>query len=199
MQEACRDLGEKAHELVCITESVQTESKKRGSLGKRRLQAKDKLCKSSRRTKKLRKERDETRKQLELKEQEVYFLHQLERQEDSTKLHIQAAIAEKEAELRLLLERHQRDKADLRVVIAEKEAEIRFLKEKLSEIEHELISERGKNEELGEQLQQTTADLAEQCERVRGLERYRAELERERMRVDTRIIIETTRRMVGIT
>ena len=192
-------MAEKAYELVCTTKSVQTESKKRGSLGKRRLQEKDKLCESSRKIKKLRKERDETRKQLELKEQELYFLHQLERrQEDSAKLHIQTAIAEKEAELRLLLERHQRDNADLRVVIAEKEAEIRFLREELSEVERELISERDKNDKLRERLQKTTADLAEQCERVRGLERSRAELERERMRVDTRIIIETARREVGI-
>ena len=168
-------MGEKAHELVCTTESVQTESKKRGSLGKRRLQEKDKLCESSRKTKKLRKERDETRKQLELKELELHFIHQQER--------------------------YQKDKAQLqiRAVIAEKDAEIRFLKEKLAEVEHELISERGKNEELRERLQQTTADLAEQCERVRGLERSRAELERERRRVDTRIMLETARREVGIT
>ena len=166
-------MGEKAHELVCTTESVQTESKKRGSLGKWRLQEKDKLCESSRKTKKLKKDRDETRKQLKLKEQELHFLRQQER--------------------------HQRDNADLRVVIAEKETEIRLLKEKLSEMEHELISERGRNEELRERLQQSTADLAEQCERVRGLERSRAELERERRRVDTRIIIETARREVGIT
>ena len=166
-------MGEKAHELVCTTESVQTESKKRGSLGKWRLQEKDKLCESSRKTKKLKKDRDETRKQLKLKEQELHFLRQQER--------------------------HQRDNADLRVVIAEKETEIRLLKEKLSEMEHELISERGRNEELCERLQQSTADLAEQCERVRGLERSRAELERERRRVDTRIIIETARREVGIT
>ena len=173
MQETCRDLGGKARKLVCTTESIQTESRKRVSLGKRRLQEKDKLCESSRKTRKLRKERDETRKQLELKEQELHFFRQQER--------------------------HQRDNADLRVVIAEKETEIRLLKEKLSEVERELISERGKNEELREQLQQTTADLAEQCERVRGLERSRAELERERRRVDTRIIIETARREVGIT
>ena len=124
-------------------------------------------------TEKLRKERDETRKQLELKEQELHFLRQQER--------------------------HQRDNADLRVVIAEKETEIRLLKDKLSEVERELISERGKNEELRERLQQTTADLAEQCERVRGLERSRAELERERRQVDTRIMLETARRKVGIT
>ena len=107
----------------------------------------------------------------------------------------------KEQELHFLCqqERHQRDNADLRVVIAEKETEIRLLKEKLSEVERELISERGKNEELRERLQQTTADLAEQYERVRGLERSRAELERERRRVDTRIVIETARREVGIT
>ena len=129
------------------------------------------LCESSRKTKKLRKERDETRKQLELKEQELHFLCQQER--------------------------HQRDNADLRVVIAEKETEIRLLKEKLSEVERELISERGKNEELRERLQQTTVDLAKQCERARGLERCRAELERERRRMDTKIIIETARREVA--
>ena len=166
-------MGEKAHELVCVTESIRTESKKKVSLRKRRLQEKDKLCESSKKTEKLRKERDETRKQLELKEKELHFLCQQER--------------------------HQRYNADLRVVIAEKETEIRLLKEKLSEVERDLISERVKNEELRERLQQTTADLAEQCERVRGLERSRAELERERRRVDTRIIIETARREVGIT
>ena len=168
-------MAEKVYELVCTTKSVQTESKKRGSLGKRRLQEKDQLCESSRRTKKLRKDRDETSKQLELKELELHFLRQQER--------------------------HQRDKAQLqiRAVIAEKDAEIRFLKEKLAEVERELISEREKNEELRERLQKTTADLAKQCERVRGLERSRGELERERRRVDTRIIIETARREVGIT
>ena len=174
MQEARRDIGEKAQELVCATESIRTESKKKVSLGKRRLQEKDQLCESSRKTKKLRKERDETRKQLELKEQELHFLRQEER--------------------------HQRESAELQIqaVIREKEAEIRFLKEKLAQMERELSSEREKNDGLCERLQQSTAELAKQCERVRGLERSRAELERERRRVDTRMIFEIARREVGI-
>ena len=159
----------------------------------RRLQDKVQLCESSKKTEKLIKERDETKKQLELKEQELHFLHR--HQEDSAKLQIRMVVAEKEAELQ---KRHQKDNADLRVVIAAKEAEIKFLNEKLSEVERELISERKKNEELHERLQQTTADLAEQCERVRWLERSRAELERERRRVDTRIMLETAGRMVDI-
>ena len=165
-------MGENAQELVYTTESIQIESRERVSLGKRRLQEKDQLCESSRKTKKLRKEMDETRNKLELKEQELHFLRQQER--------------------------HQRDNADLRVVIAEKEAEIKFLKEKLSELESELNSEKVRNKELCERLEQTTVKLSKKSERVRGLKKRLAELERERRQVDTRIIIETARRMVII-
>ena len=166
-------MGEKARKLTHTAESIQTESKKKVSLDKRQLQEKDKLSESSRKTSNLRKERDETRKQLELKEQELHFLRQKER--------------------------HQRDNLDLRVVIAEKETEIRYLKAHTLVKDHEMILERGKHEELRKRLKRTTVDLAKQFERVRKLERSRAELERERRRVDTRIMLETARREVGIT
>ena len=85
------------------------------------------------------------------------------------------------------------------MVIAEKEAEIRLLKEHTSVENHELITERAKIEKLHEQLRQRSEVLAKQCERVRELERSRAELERERRQVDTRIMLEIAKREVSIT
>ena len=226
MKEARKDLEKKALELSHTTESIQTESKKRTSLGKRRLQEEYQLSESSRMTKNLKKEDDETKRQLELKEKELHFLRQQERhQRESAEL----KIAEKEVEIRSLKEKllkeerdemeeqlkfmelelhslrqqekHQRDSAEVHIqaVIKEKEAEIRVLKEKVSQVEHELNLEKVKNDKLRECLHLTTIELTRQCERVRGLERHRAEMERERSLVDIRMIIETAKRKVGIT
>ena len=88
------------------------------------------------------------------------------------------------------------ENARLLTIIASKEMEIKDLNKRLTQVEHELILEKVKSDELCEQLRQTTAELVEQCKRVRGLERSRAELDRERSLVDTRILIEIARNEV---
>ena len=58
------------------------------------------------------------------------------------------------------------------------------------EVERELKCAKEEHEQLCQCFKQTTVELVEQCEQVRGLERNRAELERERSQVDTKLKIE---------
>lgn len=137
------------------------ESQKKASLAKKRIQEKEQLSGSSQEMKKLIEERNETKKKLEFKEQELHFfcLHQ------STS-----------------------DDSELRVVIAAKETEIKNIKERLVRVEHDLSIARDECERLRTQLEQTTVELAKQSERVRLLERTRARLERQRRQVDARLM-----------
>lgn len=146
------------------------ESQKKVSLGKRRIREKEQLSSFYQETKKLSEERNKTRKKLEKKEQELHFfsLHQ------STS-----------------------DDLELRAIIAGKETEIKNVKERLVRVERDLSIARDECERLRMQLQQTSVELAEQSERVRGLERVRADLERERRQVDARIIAQIARHEVN--
>ena len=175
LKKSREDLKLRAPQLISTTDSIQVESRKRKSIGKRRRQEKDQLCESSGKIKKLKRKRDEAARKLEFREKELEIFHL---KQDT----IKSSFTAKEA--------------NLLTVIAGKKMEIRDLTEKLTRVEHELRLEKVNIEELREQLRQTTAKLVEQYKRVRGLERSRAELERERSRVDTRILIEIARNKV---
>ena len=148
------------------------ESEKKASLGKRRIREKEQLSGFCQETKKLSEERNKTMKKLEMKEQELHFLS---------------------------LHQSTSEDLELRAIIASKETETKNVKERLAQVERDLSVAKDECERLRMQLQQTTTELAEQSERVRGLERVRANLERERRQVDARIIAQITRHEVNDT
>ena len=160
--EARRNLEDKEHTLISMDDSIRDQSRQRVSLRKRQHQEKDQLSESSRKIKKLKKGSDDMRWQLELKEQELHFFRQLEK--------------------------YQSDNADLRVAIGRKEVEIEFLQKQLSKVENDLSLEKEKSEELRKRLHQTELELAKLCERLQGLEKGRAELERERGQIHAGMI-----------
>ena len=137
-------------------------------------QARDaQLSMAAKRVEELREERDQIKKDLENKKTVLYFLR-LQLQEQS-----------------------QKNSVKLRATIERKEAEIDLLRGHMIDIERDLIIAQEEHEELRQHLRQTTVELVEQSEQVRTLERTRADLERERSRVDTKLKIEIAKSEVS--
>ena len=168
-QRALDEVEKRTPELTKVEESVRIETQKKVSLGKRRIQARNQLSQLAEKKRRLNEERDEARRQLELRKQELHFLR---------------------------LHQHTNDEK-WKAIIACKEVEIENLKKRLAKVKTKLRAAKDESDRLHMQLQQTTVELAKQSERVRGLEQTLASLERERRQVDTKIIIEIAKNEVS--
>ena len=109
-------------------------------------------------------QRDQIKKDLEKKEKELYIFH--------------------------LQAQSQKDSMKWRGIIERKEAEVGRLRSHFNEVEGDLCRAKEEHVQFLEQLRRSTAQLTEDCERVRLLEKSRAELERERSQVDTKLKME---------
>ena len=108
---------------------------------------------------------------------------------------IKTEIEEKECDLEIFRKKaHNQPK--FRAVIERKEAEVGRLRSHMTEVEEDLSRTMEQHDKFREQLKETTAELSENCERVRGLEKYQAELERERSRVDAKLKMEIAKSKV---
>ena len=97
---------------------------------------------------------------------------------------------EKELHLFRLQAQSQKDTMKWQGIIERKEAEVDRLHSHMNEVEGDLCQAKGEHVQFLEQLRRATAQLTEKSERVRILEKSRAELERERSRVDTKLKME---------
>ena len=97
---------------------------------------------------------------------------------------------EKELHLFRMQARSQKDSMKWQGIIERKEAEVGRLCSHMIEVEGDLCQAKEEHAQFIEQLRQATVQLTENCERVRVLEKSRAELERERSRVDTKLKME---------
>ena len=167
-QKALDEVEKRTLQLTKAKQSVEIESQKKVSLGKRRIQARDQLSELAEKRRKLNEERDEAKRQLELREQELHYLRLYQNTNDEK----------------------------WKAIVVCKEVEIEKLKQQLAKVESDLRVARDESDRLHMQLQQTTMELVKQSERVRGLERNLASLERERRQVDARIIVEIARNEV---
>ena len=99
-------------------------------------------------------------RQLELKERELKFM-------------------------KMLICKGENNNYELKEIIASKKVELDEMRGRLDDIEYEFSLARKKAKQLRDQLQQTTAVLAERLKNVQDIERAQANLERERNRFDT--------------
>ena len=234
-------LGGKTRELAKTKEAIKTERKKKAMTEKTRLDTKHQLKESSARLKELTRDRDDTKRELEEKEEELALLQLGGRQQIDDES-IQSAIADKKEEIQELkhdvtrVERElsqardaqvarmteQRDqvKKDLekkekelhlfrlqaqsqkgnmkwRGIIERKEAEVGRLRSHMNEVEGDLCRAKEEHVQFLDQLRRATAQLTENCEQVRLLEKSRAELERERSQVDTKLKMEIAKSEVS--
>ena len=97
---------------------------------------------------------------------------------------------EKELHLFRMQAESQKNNTKWQAIIERKEAEVGQLRSHMTKVERDLSRAKEEHKKFREQLHHTTQELAENCEQVRGLEKSRAELERERSRVDTKLKIE---------
>ena len=105
---------------------------------------------------------------------------------------IKAEIEKKERELEIFRRkaRNQMNNEKLRAFIKRKEAEVGQLRCHMTEVEEDLSQTKEEHDKFRKQLKQMTVELVENSEHVRGLEKSRAELERERSQVDTKLKME---------
>ena len=105
---------------------------------------------------------------------------------------IKAEIEKKEKELEIFRRkaRNQMNNEKLRAFIKRKEAEVGQLRCHMTEVEEDLSQTKEEHDTFRKQLKQMTVELVANSEHVRGLEKCRAELERERSRVDTKLKME---------
>ena len=122
----------------------------------------DHLSMAAKHVKELCEERDRIKKDLDKKENEYHFLC-LHKQSENNNTKLRAAIERKETEINRLCYHMTANENDLSVAQEE-------------------------HKELHQHFRQTTAELVEKYEQVRELERTRADLERERNRVDTKLM-----------
>ena len=97
---------------------------------------------------------------------------------------------EKELHIFRLQAQSQKDNMKCQRIIQRKEAEVGRLRSHMNEVEGDLCQAKEEHVQFLEQLRRATAQLTEDCERVRVLEKSRAVLERERSRVDTKLKME---------
>ena len=105
---------------------------------------------------------------------------------------IRKDLDERETELSFLLglqKQSQMNNAELRATIERKQAEIDRLRGHMTDIKSDLSVAEKQHKELCQCLHETTTKLVEQSEQVRGLDKIRAGLERERNQVDTKLKI----------
>ena len=203
----------------------------------RRITTKQQLMECSEKLKELTRERDDTRRELEEKEEELAILQHADNgeqeqiddesiKEEIKKLERDVAIVErqvikardtqvmtitermeelseqrdqikeeieqKEKELEIFRRKacNQKNGENLRAFIKRKEAEVSRLCCHMTEVEEDLSRTQEEHDKFRKQLKQTTVELVKNYEHVRGLEKSRAELERERSRVDTKLKME---------
>ena len=213
---------------------------------KKRISTKQQLMECSQKLKELTRERDDTRRELEEKEEELAILQLGEQQQiddesiisekkeeieelvcdvanierqiikarDTQEMtiaermeelseqrdQIKAEIEKKEKELEIFHRkaRNQMNNEKLRAFIMRKEAEVGQLHSHMTEVEEDLSRTQEEHDKFRKQLKQTTVELVENCEQVRGLEKSCTELERERSRVDTKLKMEIAKSEVYI-
>ena len=115
-------------------------------------------------------------------------IEELSKQRDQIKTEIEKR--EKELVIFRRKAHNQKNDAKLRAFIERKEAEVGRLRSHMTEVEEDLSRTKEQRSKFREQLLQVSLDFAENCERVRGLEKSRAELERDRSLVDTKLKME---------
>ena len=105
---------------------------------------------------------------------------------------IKEDLEKKEKELHLfhLQAQSQKDNMKWQGIIERKEAEVGRLRSHMNEVKGDLCRAKEEHVQFLEQLRRATAQLTENCERVRLLEKSRAGLERERSQVDTKLKME---------
>ena len=235
------DLEKRTQELTKTTEDIKIGRKKKAVTENKRISKKLQLMECSEKLKELTRERDDTRRELEEKEEELAILQLAdngeqeqiddesiisEKKEEIKKLEhdvaiverqiinarddqvvtiierveelseqrdqIKAEIEKKEKELKIFRRKacNQMNDENLRAFIKRKEAEIGRLRCHMTEVEEDLSRTQEEHDKFRKQLKRTTVELVENCEHVRGLEKSRAELERERSLVDTKLKME---------
>ena len=235
------DLEKRTQELTKTTEDIKIGRKKKAMTENKRISKKRQLMECSEKLKELTKERDDTRRELEEKEEELTILQLAdngeqeqiddesivsEKKEEIKKLdrdvaiverqiikarddqivtiterveelseqrdQIKAEIEKKEKELKIFHRKacNQMNDENLKAFIKRKEAEVSRLRCHMTEVEEDLSRTQEEHDKFRKQLKQTTVELVENCEHVRALEKSRAELERERSRVDTKLKME---------
>ena len=129
-----------------------------------------------------------TRVEKELSQARDVQVARMTDQRDQTKKDLEKK--EKELHLFRMQARSQKDSMKWQGIIERKEAEVGQLRSHMIEVEGDLCQAKEEHAQFIEQLRQATVQLTENCERVRVLEKSRAELERERSRVDTKLKME---------
>ena len=115
-------------------------------------------------------------------------MEELSEQRDQIKAEIEKK--EKELEFFRRIACNQKNDEKLRAIIKRKEDEVSRLRCHMTEVEEDLSRTQEEHDKFRKQLKQTTVELVQNCEHVRGLEKSRAELEGERSRVDTKLKME---------
>ena len=115
-------------------------------------------------------------------------IEELSEQRDQIRTEIEKR--EKELEIFRRKAHNQKNDSRLSAFIERKEAEVGRLRSHMTEVEEDLSRTMEQHIKFREQLLQVSLDFAENCERVRGLEKSQAELERDRSRVDTKLKME---------
>ena len=146
------------HRLSNINHALEQATKERVSARSKRLHTRQEADGSYVRVKVLQERRKEVERQLQFRQKELKFLQQLQGQQ-----------MEREEE--------ERERGELKAVLMNKDAEVRQLQDQLKDVERELGCAREEAQNLREELQKVTVELAEKSAHVRQLERERYRLE----------------------
>ena len=159
IQQARSHLERADEKLTHISEFLPAAKKRKMASSRRQYQLKRQVSITRAKQAKLRANRDNAQRQIEIKEKELKLLE-------------------------TLLSKGEQTNQDLVGVITSKETEIAELKGSMVVAKHELSLAKEEAQQLRDQLHQTMAELIQRAREVHDIERAQTDLEREKRRFD---------------